>query len=85
MMEGIDESFDAALLIGYHASAGNDGGIAAHTVSSRTYASVVIDGNLTSEGEINALIAGHFGVPVVMISGDQATATQLGRTTLLAQ
>ena len=73
MMQGIDESFDAALFIGYHASAGNPGGIAAHTVSSKAFSSVKIDGAETSEGELSALIAGYFGVPVVMVSGDDAT------------
>jgi len=77
MMQGIDESFDAALFIGYHASAGNAGGIAAHTVSSKAFASVKIDGAETSEGELNALIAGHFGVPVVMVSGDDAAIDEI--------
>lgn len=77
MMQGIDETFDAALFIGYHASAGNPGGIAAHTVSSKAFASVKIDGEETSEGEINALIAGHFGVPVVMVSGDDAAVAEI--------
>jgi len=77
MMQGIDETFDAALFIGYHASAGNSGGIAAHTVSSKAFSSVKIDGEETSEGELNALIAGHFGVPVVMVSGDDATIDEL--------
>jgi D-amino peptidase len=77
MMQGIDESFDAALFIGYHASAGNSGGIAAHTVSSKAFSSVRIDGEETSEGELNALIAGHFGVPVVMVSGDDAAIEEI--------
>jgi len=77
MMQGIDETFDAALLIGYHASAGNPGGIAAHTVSSKAFSSVKIDGKETSEGELSALIAGHFGVPVVMVSGDDAAVDEI--------
>ncbi len=77
MMQGIDESFGAALFIGYHASAGNSGGIAAHTVSSKAFSSVRVDGEETSEGELNALIAGHFGVPVVMVSGDDAAVDEI--------
>ena len=72
MMEGIDDTFDASIFIGYHASAGNTGGIAAHTMSGADFSSVKINGVEITEGGINALIAGHFGVPVVMISGDDA-------------
>jgi len=77
MMQGIDESFDAAVFIGYHASAGNPGGIAAHTVSSKAFLSVRIDDEEISEGGLNALIAGHFGVPVVMVSGDDAAIEEI--------
>jgi len=77
MMEGIDDSFGAAIFIGYHASAGNTGGIAAHTMSSSGFLSVKINGSEITEGGINALIAGHFGVPVVMISGDDAAVREV--------
>lgn len=77
MMEGIDETFGAAIFIGYHASAGNTGGIAAHTMSSADFSSVKINGIEITEGGINALIAGHFGVPVVMISGDDAAVREV--------
>lgn len=77
MMEGIDDSFGAAIFIGYHASAGNTGGIAAHTMSGADFLSVKINGMEISEGGINALIAGHFGVPVVMISGDDAAVREV--------
>ena len=77
MMEGIDDSFGAAIFIGYHASAGNTGGIAAHTMSGADFLSVKINGAEITEGGINALIAGHFGVPIVMISGDDASVREV--------
>jgi D-amino peptidase len=77
MMEGIDDSFCAAIFIGYHSSASNTGGIIAHTVSSTAFVSVRINDIAMSEGGINALIAGHFGVPVVMISGDDAAVSEV--------
>jgi len=77
MMEGIDDSFGAAIFIGYHASAGNTGGIAAHTMSGADFLSVKINGDEITEGGINALIAGHFGVPIVMISGDDAAVREV--------
>jgi D-amino peptidase len=77
MMEGIDETFDAAIFIGYHASAANMDGIAAHTVSGGSLSSIKVNGMEMTEGGINALIAGHFGVPVVMISGDEAAVREV--------
>lgn len=72
MMQGIDETFDAAIFIGYHASTDNPNGIRAHTMASARLASVKLNGTPMPEAGINAAIAGHFGVPVVMISGDDA-------------
>jgi len=70
MMEGIDASFDAAIFIGYHASTTNPAGVRAHTISSGRLADIRLNGISVPEAGINAAIAGHFGVPVVMISGD---------------
>jgi len=72
MMQGIDETFDAAICIGYHTSTTNPEGVRAHTMSSGTLTSVKLNGVPVPEVVINAAIAGHFGVPVVMISGDDA-------------
>lgn len=75
MMEGIDETFGAAVFIGYHASAGKPDAILEHTWSGRI-TSVTINGVTLPEAGLNALIAGHFNVPVVFISGDQAVCDQ---------
>ena len=72
MMQGIDESFDAAILLGYHSSTHNSAGVRAHTISSARLADVRLNGQPVSEAGISAAIAGHFGVPVIMISGDDA-------------
>ncbi len=79
MMQGIDETFDAAIFIGYHASTDNPNGIRAHTMSSARLASVKLNGTPMPEAGINAAIAGHFGVPVVMISGDDAIVDEARR------
>jgi D-amino peptidase len=76
MMEGIDESFDAAIFIGYHASTTNTRGVRAHTISSANLTAVRLNGVEMMEASINAAIAGDFGVPVVMISGDDATVAE---------
>jgi D-amino peptidase len=77
MMEGIDPTFDAAIFIGYHASTTNPEGVRAHTMSSARLADVRINGVSVPEAGINAAIAGHFGVPVVMISGDDAVVEEV--------
>jgi D-amino peptidase len=79
MMEGIDSTFAAALFIGYHASSANVRGVRAHTVSSANLTGIALNGIQMPEGGINAAIAGHFGVPIVMLSGDDATAAEVSR------
>ena len=76
MMEGIDETFDGVIFIGYHASTTNPEGVRAHTMSSGRLADVRINGVSVPEAGINAAIAGHFGVPVIMITGDDAIAAE---------
>jgi D-amino peptidase len=72
MMDGIDETFDGVIFLGYHASTGNTEGIRAHTMSSANLTDVSLNGIPVSEAGWNAAIAGQFGVPVIMISGDDA-------------
>ncbi len=79
MMQGIDESFDAVIFIGYHASTTNPRGVRAHTMSSGTLTAVRLNGMEVPEAVINASIAGHFGVPVVMISGDDVIIQEARR------
>ncbi len=77
MMAGIDASFDAVIFIGYHASTNNPKGVRAHTFSSARLTRVALNGKEVTEGAWNAAIAGHFGVPVVMISGDDAAIAEV--------
>ncbi len=72
MMQGVDGSFEAVLFIGYHASTTNAEGVRAHTMSSAHLADLRLNGVSMPEAGLNAAIAGHFGVPVAMISGDDA-------------
>jgi D-amino peptidase len=66
---GIDESFDAVLFIGYHAKAGTEEGILAHT-SSGNVIDLSINGVSLPEVGYNALIAGLYDVPVTFLAGD---------------
>jgi len=77
MMQGIDESFAGVIFIGYHASTTNPAGVRAHTISSARLADVRLNGLSMTEGAINAAIAGHFNVPVIMVSGDDAAVKEV--------
>ena len=76
MMEGIDDTFDGVIFLGYHSSAANKRGVRAHTMSSANVVDVRLNGVSMSEGSMNAAIAGHFGVPVIMISGDDVAVAE---------
>jgi D-amino peptidase len=77
MAAGLDSTFNAVLLIGYHASTTSTTGVRAHTISSASYARVALNGQDVSEGEWVAAQAGALGVPVVFASGDDAMAREL--------
>jgi len=77
MMAGIDDTVDAAIFIGYHAGTNNSAGVRAHTFSSANLTRVALNGTNVTEGSWNAAIAGHFGVPVVMMSGDDAAIAEV--------
>ena len=77
MVAGIDDSIDAAIFIGYHAGTNNPSGVRAHTFSSANLTRVALNGANVTEGSWNAAIAGHFGVPVIMMSGDDAAIAEV--------
>jgi len=86
MMEGIDGSCSMAMFIGYH-SRMHAAGVLAHTISGGVVSNVWVNGALFGEIGINAGLAGHFGVPVVLVSGDRDAALEaegLGTGVLVA-
>jgi D-amino peptidase len=76
MVEGLDESFDAAIFIGYHARAGSRNGLFAHT-GSGVVADVRVNGRSLGEGGLNTLVAAWYGVPVVLITGDDVAVKEV--------
>ncbi len=70
MMEGINKNFDIVFFIGYHAMVGTTAGMMDHTYSSSSIYNIKINGVDVGETEINAGIAGYYGVPVGLVSGD---------------
>jgi len=70
MMQGIDQGWDAAFFVGYHTAAGHGEGLLAHTINGGSFHTVRLNGRPVSEAELNAAIAGEFGVPIVLVTGD---------------
>lgn len=78
MMDGIqDGSFDGVMFIGYHASSASTAGVRAHSFASAAISELKINGVPASEGYWNAALAGEFGVPVILASGDDAAVAEL--------
>ncbi len=77
MMQGIDETFAGVIFLGYHSGTTNTQGVRAHTMSSARLADVQLNNISMSEGSFNAAIAGHFNVPVIMVSGDDAAVKEV--------
>ncbi len=71
MVYGIERGFDAAIFLGYHAAAGTARSLADHTYVGLAFYEVRVNGVKASEFYINALVAGHYGVPVVLVAGDE--------------
>ena len=77
MVAGVDQDVDAVIFIGYHASTNNTSGVRAHTFSSASLTRVALNGATVTEGSWAAAIAGHFDVPVIMMSGDDAAIAEV--------
>jgi len=72
MMQGIDKTFGAAVLIGYYAGEGQFPAVLAHNLNSQRIMEVKLNGITVPEAGLAAAIASEFGVPVVFLSGDQS-------------
>ncbi len=75
MMQGLDGSFDAVLFVSYHGSVGAPAGLS-HTYNPRAITEARLDGVVTGEAGINALVAAHYGVPVVLVTGDRCACEE---------
>ncbi len=76
MVSGIDTGVDIAFMVGYHARVGTPHAILDHTWSSVRVANLWLNGRLCGETGLNAAVCGHFGVPVLMLSGDQSVSAE---------
>lgn len=72
----LESGCDAALFIGMHARAGTSEGVLSHTVSGTDWRNLRFNGTLVGETGINAALCGHWGTPVVLVTGDSATCAE---------
>jgi D-amino peptidase len=75
MMEGVERGWDLAVFVGYHAKAGTAQAILDHTYTSRIH-DVRLNNISVGELGINAALAGAFGVPLGVVTGDQSLAAE---------
>lgn len=75
MMEGIDQGFDAAFFVGYHPMMGTPNGVINHTYTGRVAELHMNDRHIGEIG-LNSALAGHFGVPVALVTGDRAATLE---------
>ena len=75
MMQGLDSSFDAVLFVSYHGSMGAPAGLS-HTYNPRAVMEARLGGVVAGEAGINALVAAHYGVPVVLVTGDRCACEE---------
>jgi D-amino peptidase len=78
MMQGLDSSFDAIFFVSYHGSMSTSAPLS-HTYNPRAIAEVSLNGVVVGESGINALVALGYGVPIVLITGDDITAAEAAK------
>jgi D-amino peptidase len=77
MMQGIDHDVDGVIFVGYHARQGSENAVLDHTWSSSCVANVWLNDLIAGEYTLNAAVAAHYGVPVLMATGDQTVCEQI--------
>ncbi len=75
-VEIFEDGCDAALMVGMHARSNTPDGVMCHTISTTTWRRVMFNDDEVGEFGINAALCGHYGVPVVLITGDTATCRE---------
>lgn len=71
--ELLEKGCDACLLVGMHARAGTPDGVLCHTISTVTWRNLWFNDDLVGEVGVNAAVCGHYGCPIALVTGDEAT------------
>ncbi len=81
--ELLEQGCDGVLLVGMHARAGTPDGVLCHTISTTTWRNLWFNDDLVGETGINAALCGHYGCPVLLVTGDDAVCREA--TALMGQ
>jgi D-amino peptidase len=73
----LDDTYSAVVFIGQHAMAGAKKGILSHSYSSLGVQNMWVNSKPVGEIGVRVMLAGHFKVPVIMLSGDTAACTEI--------
>lgn len=73
----MERHFSAVAYVGQHSRANVRDGVMAHSYSSLGIQNMLLNGKPVGEIDVIAAMAGHFGTPVIMLSGDRAAASEL--------
>jgi D-amino peptidase len=76
MMEGLDDSFDAVFLVGYHGSISGRPSTLSHSYNPEVFSGIRVNGAHVGESGINALVMAHYGTPIALVSGDRVTSQE---------
>ncbi len=76
MMSGVDGGIDVVFFLGYHSKAGTAKGVLSHTYRAQVFFDVELNGKSIGELGLNAALSAWFGVPVGMVSGDDAVCAE---------
>ncbi len=76
MMQGLDQTFDAAFLVGYHGSISGASSVLSHTYNPEVIAAVRLAGAEVGESGVNALVTSSYGVPIALVTGDDVTLAE---------
>lgn len=79
MVQELDKSFDAVMMVGYHAAAGSEANALAHTLSLKPHL-IRLNGRTASEFYIHALAGSLLGVPTVFVTGDEGLMAEVKST-----
>ncbi len=73
MVQDADPTYNGAFFVGYHGAVGDADAVLCHTYTPSVIYDVSINGLRCSEATLNAALLGHYGVPVLLVTGDRTT------------
>jgi D-amino peptidase len=79
LMPSLNETFAGVMLTGHHAMAGTLNGFLDHTMDSGSWLNCSINGMKVGEIGIETAFAGHYGVPLILVTGDECACAEAER------